>query len=94
MYAYLLLLPDIIIIVVIFFFSQFDPEGFGEIPWDDFARALNSVEFQRQIGNEHKLRQLREKLNDQLALRSKGVQVGITSAITFQDFVNVVSPFF
>jgi hypothetical protein len=54
---------------------------------------LKSVEFRRQIGADHKLLQLEEKLNEQLALRAKGShgQAGITSAITFQDFVNVVS---
>lgn len=93
---------------------QFDPEGFGEIPWEDFERALRSAEFRRHIAP-HKLEQLEQKLRVQLDIRrhwadEAGATSGATSAaatpaddgrppgdrrptsaITFQDFVNVVS---
>ena len=59
--------------------SQFDPEGFGEIPWDDFAVALRSPDFRAHV-DEHKIEQLVERIADRR-----------TTAITFQDFVNVVS---
>ena len=60
-------------------FFQFDPEGFGEIPWEDFGAVLKSPEFRNEI-HPHKIEQLEEKR------RHNG-----TDAITFQEFVNVVS---
>lgn len=75
--------------------QQFDPEGFGEIPWEDFGRALRSPEFRRHI-EPHKIQQLEEKFelqgcNDGDLLDDRPRR---TSAITFQDFVNVVSRYF
>ena len=108
-------------------YTQFDPEGFGEIPWEDFERALRSPEFRQHIAP-HKLEQLEQKLRVQLEIRRQycdtdssaatsstvcgatpsgpttlpasaddGRRAGDrrpTSAITFQDFVNVVSASF
>ena len=88
--------------------TQFDPEGFGEIPWEDFGRALRSPEFRQHI-EPHKIQQLEEKfhLQQQLDKEQEDNKSGCsgggggghhdddrpsrTSAITFQDFVNVVS---
>jgi hypothetical protein len=58
---------------------QYDPEGFGEIPWDDFLEVLNKPEFAAEVDANKR---------DILVLRA---QERVTSAITFQDFVNVVS---
>ncbi|XP_049855443.1 uncharacterized protein LOC126336008 [Schistocerca gregaria] len=58
-------------------FDKYDPEGFGEIPWDDFVEVLNQPEFAAEV-DAHKRDILLER-----ALERK------TSAITFQDFVNV-----
>lgn len=58
---------------------QYDPEGFGEIPWDDFLEVLNQPEFAAEV-DANKRDILVER-----AMERK------TSAITFQDFVNVVS---
>jgi hypothetical protein len=101
------------ILVFGFFFSystQFDPEGFGESPWEDFGRALRSPEFRQHI-EPHKIQQLEEKfhLQQQLDKEQEDNKSGCsgggggghhdddrpsrTSAITFQDFVNVVSFF-
>ncbi|KAI9563183.1 putative rhomboid-related protein 3-like [Daphnia sinensis] len=91
-------------------FDQFDPEGFGEIPWEDFGRALRSAEFRQHI-EPHKIQQLEEKFhlqqqldNEQEEDNKSGCSGGghhgdrpsrpseyRTSAITFQDFVNVMS---
>ncbi|XP_076029865.1 uncharacterized protein LOC143018393 [Oratosquilla oratoria] len=60
-------------------FDKFDLEGFGEIPWGEFRRALVHPEFVAAV-DEHK--------REVLALKA---QTPTTSAITFQDFVNVVS---
>ncbi|XP_069158240.1 uncharacterized protein [Procambarus clarkii] len=60
-------------------FDKFDLEGFGEIPWPDFRNALVHPEFVAAV-DVHKREQLAAK-----ALTPS------TSAITFQDFVNVVS---
>lgn len=64
-------------------FDQFDDEGFGEIPIDDFIIALTSPEFQTQVPTD-KIEQLyyhaiygREKYG--------------TKAILFHDFLDVVS---
>lgn len=62
-------------------FDQFDPEGFGEIPWPDFIKALRSKEFQEKV-QPGKI----QLLND-LAL----VYSLHSTAITFQHFVNIVS---
>ncbi|CAB3382984.1 Hypothetical predicted protein [Cloeon dipterum] len=59
-------------------FDKYDPEGFGEIPWDDFVVALHSPDFVSQV-EPNKREILAEKAQQRL-----------TSAITFQDFVNVV----
>lgn len=58
---------------------QYDPEGFGEIPWDDFLEVLNNPEFIAQVDANKR---------DILLERA---QERTTTAITFQDFVNVVS---
>jgi hypothetical protein len=58
---------------------QYDPEGFGEIPWDDFLEVLNSPEFAAEVDANKR---------DILLQRA---QERSTTAITFQDFVNVVS---
>lgn len=58
---------------------QFDLEGFGEIPWPDFRNALVHPEFVAAV-DLHKREQLAAK-----------ALTPTTSAITFQDFVNVVS---
>ncbi|GAB6033655.1 hypothetical protein CHUAL_013717 [Chamberlinius hualienensis] len=60
-------------------FDKFDPEGFGEIPWDDFLLALESPEFQSEVEPNK-----RELLANKARERK-------TTAITFQDFVNVMS---
>jgi Ca2+-binding EF-hand superfamily protein len=92
---------------VFLFCPQFDPEGFGEIPWEDFGRALRSPEFRQHI-EPHKIQQLEEKFHlqqqqldkDQSEDNRSGCSGGghhddrptsRTTAITFQDFVNVVS---
>lgn len=61
------------------FSPQFDLEGFGEIPWPDFRNALVHPEFVAAV-DLHK--------REQLAAKSL---TPTTTAITFQDFVNVVS---
>lgn len=58
---------------------QYDPEGFGEIPWDDFLEVLNNPEFVAEVDANKR---------DILLERA---QERATTAITFQDFVNVVS---
>jgi hypothetical protein len=58
---------------------QYDPEGFGEIPWDDFLEVLNNPEFVAEVDANKR---------DILLERA---QERTTTAITFQDFVNVVS---
>lgn len=60
-------------------FYQYDPEGFGEIPWNDFLMVLNSSDFVKSISQEKR---------DILIERARQSK---TSAITFQDFVNIVS---
>ncbi|XP_046449667.1 rhomboid-related protein 2-like [Daphnia pulex] len=87
-------------------FDQFDPEGFGEIPWEDFGRALRSPEFRQHI-EPHKIQQLEEKFHLQQQQLDKDQEdnrsgcsggghhddrpTSRTTAITFQDFVNVMS---
>lgn len=58
---------------------QFDPEGFGEIPLEDFLVALRSPEWKTEIPANKR---------DILLTRAKESRV---EAVTFQDFVNVVS---
>ncbi|KAL7298403.1 hypothetical protein TKK_0008599 [Trichogramma kaykai] len=58
-------------------FDKYDPEGFGEIPIEDFLVALKSSEWQKKIPI--------NKL-DLLYTRAKEFHV---NAVTFQDFVNV-----
>ncbi|KAK2585839.1 hypothetical protein KPH14_010433 [Odynerus spinipes] len=60
-------------------FDKFDPEGFGEIPLEDFLVALKSAEWKAEIPANKR---------DILLARAKEAKV---DAITFQDFVNVVS---
>lgn len=62
--------------------SQFDPEGFGEIPVDDFIESLKSQEFLANVPPNK-----RDILYDR-ALKAKSSQA---ESISFQDFVNVVS---
>ncbi|GBP18134.1 hypothetical protein EVAR_12915_1 [Eumeta japonica] len=59
--------------------AMFDPEGFGEIPWSDFVQTLQHPDFVAQVPP-HK----REILLDKACNAT-------TNAITFQEFVNVVS---
>ncbi|CAH2007250.1 unnamed protein product [Acanthoscelides obtectus] len=61
------------------FFDKYDPEGFGEIPWPDFVQAMSDPEFRERV-NTGKREILLEKY-----------RTASTAAITFQDFVNVVS---
>ena len=58
---------------------QYDPEGFGEIPVEDFLIALRSPEWIVEIPVNKR---------DILYLRAKESRI---EAVTFQDFVNVVS---
>ncbi|KAF3424007.1 hypothetical protein E2986_12072 [Frieseomelitta varia] len=60
-------------------FDKFDPEGFGEIPVEDFLAALKSPEWKAEIPPNKR---------DILLTRAKESRV---QAVTFQDFVNVVS---
>ncbi|CAK9815946.1 hypothetical protein ANTPLA_LOCUS8823 [Anthophora plagiata] len=60
-------------------FDKFDPEGFGEIPMEDFLAALKSPEWKTEIPSNKR---------DILLSRAKESHV---QAVTFQDFVNVVS---
>lgn len=64
---------------LISYFPQFDPEGFGEIPVEDFLAALKSPEWKAEIPANKR---------DILLTRAKESRV---QAVTFQDFVNVVS---
>ncbi|KYB25800.1 hypothetical protein TcasGA2_TC034043 [Tribolium castaneum] len=61
------------------FFDKYDPEGFGEIPWGDLISAMSDPEFRHRVGT-GKREILLEKARS-----------ATTPAITFQDFVNVVS---
>ncbi|XP_035904757.1 uncharacterized protein LOC118508950 [Anopheles stephensi] len=61
-------------------FDAFDPEGFGEIPVDDFVAALKSPELLANVPSNK-----RDILFDR-ALKAKTSKV---EAISFQDFVNV-----
>lgn len=67
------------IYIFLFAYIQYDPEGFGEIPWPDLIKALSQPEFVQRIGA-GKRDILLEK-----------ARIATTPAITFQDFVNVVS---
>ncbi|KOX72821.1 hypothetical protein WN51_00761 [Melipona quadrifasciata] len=58
-------------------FDKFDPEGFGEIPVEDFLAALKSPEWKAEIPPNKR---------DILLTRAKESRV---EAVTFQDFVNV-----
>lgn len=70
-------------LLIIFILSfQYDPEGFGEIPWDDFVEVLKTPEFVAEVAPNKR---------DILAERA---QERKTPAITFQDFVNIVSIIF
>ncbi|CAL4090588.1 unnamed protein product, partial [Meganyctiphanes norvegica] len=60
-------------------FDKFDLEGFGEIPWPDFRRVLVHPEFVAAVDVAKR---------EQLATKAL---TPTTSAITFQDFVNVMS---
>ncbi|CAH1135982.1 unnamed protein product [Ceutorhynchus assimilis] len=61
------------------FFDQFDPEGFGEILWPDFLVVMDQQEFRDRV-NTGKRQILLEKS-----------RTATTPAITFQDFVNVMT---
>lgn len=60
-------------------FDKFDPEGFGEIPWSDFGTALYG-ELGSILINTGKRDILLEKC-----------RTATTPAITFQEFINIVS---
>lgn len=64
-------------------FDKFDPEGFGEIPVNDFIVALKSPELQSQVPF-NKIELLYHR-----ALKSK--EPHASGSISFQEFVNVVS---
>lgn len=64
-------------------FNKFDPEGFGEIPVDDFLLALRSPELQLQVPF-NKIELLHHR-----AVNSK--KPNASGVISFQEFVNVVS---
>ena len=78
---FIIIITIIIINIFLFFSLQYDPEGFGEIPWDDFLQVLKSPDFITEV-DANKREILQEKAQERK-----------TSAITFQDFVNVVSLF-
>lgn len=59
-------------------FDKFDPEGFGEILWEDFLRALDSADFEEGIDCT-KRELFRLKAQDRR-----------TNAITFDEFIAVV----
>merc|ERR1719195_203559 len=63
-------------------FDKYDPEGFGEIPLDDFEVALETRDFLEAI-SPGKLIILQDKA---VQFREMGI-----SAVTFQDFVNTLS---
>ena len=63
-------------------FDKYDPEGFGEIPIEDFEKALDSRDFLQAI-SPGKLIILQDK-----AVQLRQMKI---SAITFQDFVNTLS---
>ncbi|EDS28130.1 conserved hypothetical protein [Culex quinquefasciatus] len=60
--------------------KDFDPEGFGEIPVDDFIESLKSQEFLANVPPNK-----RDILYDR-ALKAKSSKA---ESISFQDFVNV-----
>ncbi|XP_076333638.1 rhomboid-related protein 2-like [Tachypleus tridentatus] len=60
-------------------FDKYDPEGFGEIPWEDFLVALETPEFQEQVDPSRR---------ELLASKAEEHE---TPAITFEDFVSVMS---
>ncbi|XP_064478990.1 protein rhomboid-like isoform X2 [Ornithodoros turicata] len=60
-------------------FDKFDPEGFGEIPWEDFVVALESNDFLDQVDP------AKREILTAKALERR------TTAITFDDFVAVMS---
>uniref|UniRef100_A0A1B0DBJ2 Uncharacterized protein n=1 Tax=Phlebotomus papatasi TaxID=29031 RepID=A0A1B0DBJ2_PHLPP len=61
--------------------QKIDPEGFGEIPVDDFINALKTPEIQAQVPLNK-----RELLLER-ALKSKGPKG--SGSVSFQEFVNV-----
>ncbi|XP_064478991.1 protein rhomboid-like isoform X3 [Ornithodoros turicata] len=62
-------------------FDKFDPEGFGEIPWEDFVVALESNDFLDQVDP------AKREILTAKALERR------TTAITFDDFVAVLGFF-
>ncbi|CAG9864947.1 unnamed protein product [Phyllotreta striolata] len=61
------------------FFDKYDPEGFGEIPWVDFLEAMMQPEFRQRVNTGKR---------EILLERSR---TSCTQAITFQEFVNVMT---
>ncbi|XP_022916756.1 protein rhomboid isoform X1 [Onthophagus taurus] len=61
------------------FFDQFDPEGFGEIPWKEFLKVIERPEFRQRVGS-----------GKREIFQEKGKNA-TTDSITFQDFVNVMT---
>ena len=80
-------------------FDQFDPEGFGEIPWSEFLVVINQEEFKDQVspGKRDQLIDLAYKYEIWCSAGQPVVMSlmfrysSSTSAITFQQFVNVMS---
>lgn len=64
-------------------FDQFDPEGFGEIPVEEFLLALQSPALQAHVPM-NKREQLYERAQKAKEPRGSG-------SVSFQEFVNVVS---
>lgn len=67
-------------------FDQFDDDGFGEIPIEDFIIALTSPEFQTQVPSDkiELLYHHSTRLKEEFGLRT----------VPFQDFLDVVSDLF
>lgn len=64
-------------------FDKFDPEGFGEIPVDEFVQALRSPDLQAHVPMSK-----RELLYDRAM---KAQEPHGSGSVSFQEFVNVVS---
>lgn len=65
------------------FLFQFDPEGFGEIPVDEFLNALKSPDLQTQVPLNKREILYERAMN---AKEPKG-----SGYVSFQEFINVVS---
>lgn len=66
-----------------FHLSQIDPEGFGEIPVDDFLAALKTSPVQTQVPLN------KRELLVERAINSR--KPNGSGSVSFQEFINVVS---